>query len=921
MPTLLEKIEADAAIRLPLPANRQPSQELTRYQRYLKVETHRLRILHRAGGSGLEISRARATVLDALLRHLLQTIQQNYLATSKTPPPTIALVAIGGYGRGELNPHSDIDIMFLHDGNLVVRDKAHPYFTQLNAGLLYTLYDVGLKVGHSVRSLADCVRVANTDMQSKTSLIEARWVAGNSALFQEMQRVVIAKCVEGFANEYIAARLEDQAARRAKYGNSACMQEPNIKNGCGGLRDYQNLLWMAFFKFRVHSLEELQSREQISAMERRQLAKAYDFLLRVRNDLHYHVNRPMDVLTKNVQPSIATNLGYTDRSPMKRIEQFMRDVYVHLRNIYLITRALEQRLALHPPAKFLPAFRGLFGQSQRPVDGFKYQDGEIQAASNNVFRDHPRRLMRVFLLAQQRRARLHPNLAQEIRQELSRVDHAFKSDPHVRDTFLEILSQRGYVAPILRSMHEVGLLGRYLPEFGKLTCLVQHEFFHRYTADEHTLVCLEKLDQTWAAQAPPFQRFAELFRKVERPFTLYLALLLHDAGKANTANRKHTDLSVQLAERVAKRLVLDDQATQTLNLLIEHHLSMTQISQRRDLDDPTVARHLANAIKTPENLGMLLLLTFADTQGTSADLWNDFKESLLWTLYQCTLKAMLGGAEYVQAEAKQRESLALEVRRQLPRSLSEEELQAHFSCLPPRYFQIHSASDVVNHLTMVHRFLQLQFSEENRELEPVITWQNKPDRGYTAVTICTWDRGGLFSKIAGSLTAAGLNILNAQVFSRTDRIIIDTLFVTEAWQGKLPQREGREKFEHLLKTALISQLDVDALIARQRKGRPAIVYLEGERLPTRIHFDNQSSDTRTIIDVETEDCIGLLYALAHALSELRLDISLAKICTEKGAAIDSFYISELTGSKVTAPERLATIERKLRTAITNLDAR
>ena len=469
-------------------------------------------------------------------------------------------------------------------------------------------------------------------------------------------------------------------------------------------------------------------------------------------------------------------------------------------------------------------------------------------------------------------------------------------------------------------MHEVGLLGRYLPEFGKLTCLVQHEFFHRYTADEHTLVCLEKLDQIWAAQAPPYQRFAELFRKVERPFILYLALLLHDAGKANRIQRKHTDLSTLLAQRVAKRLALDDQATQTLDLLIEHHLTMTQISQRRDLDDPAVARHLADAIKTPENLGLLLLHTFADTQGTSADLWNDFKESLLWTLYQCTLKAMLGGTEYVQAEAKQRESLALEVRRQLPRSLSEEELQAHFSSLPARYFRIHSAGEIVNHLTMVHRFLQLQFNEENRELEPVITWQHKPDRGYTAVTICTWDRGGLFSKIAGSLTAAGLNILNAQVFSRTDRIIIDTLFVAEAWQGKLPQREEREKFEQLLKTALTGHLEVDALIARQRKGRPAPAYLEGERLPTRIHFDNQGSDMRTIIDVETEDRIGLLHGLAHALSELRLDISLAKICTEKGAAIDSFYVSELTGAKVTAAERLTTIERKLRAAIASLDA-
>src|SRR2546422_1181427 len=388
MPTLLEKIEANAAERLPLPPNRQPSQELARYKNFLKVESHRLKMLHRAGAGGGETCQARAAVMDVLLRYILAAIKRDAEAAAKTSPPTFTLVAIGGYGRGELNPQSDIDIMFLHDGDTVstARGRPHPFLSALTDGLLYTLWDIGLKVGHSVRTIDDCVKVANSDMQSKTSLIEARFITGDPELFRRMEVIVLAKCVRGFEDAYIAARLEDQAARRAKFGNSACMQEPNVKNGCGGLRDFQNLLWMAFFKYRTRSLKDLQAHDLINEAERKQLEAAYDFLLRVRTELHYHTDRATDVLSKNLQPPIAYNLGYRERSPSKRIEKFMRDVYTHSRNIFLITRTLEERLALLPPPQprfSLPAFfRKGRSVAAEPFDGFKFLNGEIHAASN-----------------------------------------------------------------------------------------------------------------------------------------------------------------------------------------------------------------------------------------------------------------------------------------------------------------------------------------------------------------------------------------------------------------------------------------------------------------------------------------------------------------------------------------------------------
>src|SRR5438093_620398 len=827
MPTLLEKITASAAERLPLPPSRQPSQELARYKNFLKVESHRLKILHHAGAGGREICRARAAVLDVLLCAILEAVKNNPRVESKTAPPAFALVAIGGYGRGELNPQSDIDIMFLHnaDSTSTARGKPHPNLSALTDGLLYTLWDVGLKVGHSVRTTDDCVKIANSDMQAKTSLIEARFITGDAGLFKRMETVVLARCVRGFADEYIAARLADQEARRAKFGNSATMQEPNIKNGCGGLRDFQNLIWMAFFKYRTRSLAELEKRELISESERKQLEAAYDFLLRARNDLHYHVNRPADVLTKSLQPAIAHNLGYTDRSPVKRLEGFMGDLYSHMRNIHLITRTLEQRLALLPHSeRRLPSFGELLRHGRRRfqrqlVDGFKCVDGEIYPLSGRVFRDQPRRLMRVFLYAQQRGLRLRPDVAQLIRHQLSFADRA---------------------------------------------------------------------------------------------------LLPHAARRAARAGR-HTAIGGRRALNVARRLGLDGATSHTLRLIIEHHLAMSQISQRRDLDDPAVIRNFAAQIQGAENLKLLALHTFADALGTSDQLWNGFKDSLLLLLFRKTMEQFTGGTAFIRAEEKQRELLAEEVRRLLPATISEEELQAHFATLPPRHFQIHAAKDVLADLTLAHLFMRLQFEEYENALAPVVTWHNEADRGYTAVKVCTWDRHGLFSKIAGSFTAAGLNILNAQIFTRNDGVILDTFYVIDTKTGLLAGKDERDRFEKFLNQALTGEMDLSALIAWKSVAQPLYQSLAGERIPTVTRFDNETSDTRTVIDLETEDHVGLLYTISQALAELDLDIYLAKISTEKGAAIDSFYVSERDGGKVLAAERQREIERKLSAAIARLE--
>jgi [protein-PII] uridylyltransferase len=600
----------------------------------------------------------------------------------------------------------------------------------------------------------------------------------------------------------------------------------------------------------------------------------------------------------------------------------MGSFYAHSRNVDLIIRTVEQRLALiAPPPQRLLSLSRIFRskparQSEPSVDGVNFVDGEIRPVASGIFRDSPKRLMRVFLHAQQRGLKLHPDLAQLIRNQLSLVDNAFLRDLHVRETFLEILDQRGNVAPILRTMHEVGFLGKFLPEFGRLTCLVQHEFYHQYTADEHTLFCIEKLDQVWNAKTPPFNAYTELLRGVETPFLLYLALLLHDAGKAFRTGH-HEEIGGKAALSVSRRLGLDGAKTHTLRLVIENHLAMAQISQRRDLDDPTIISTFAHQIQSVENLVLLTLHTFADSMGTSDQLWNGFKDAVLWRLYHKTRRVLTGGTEFLLAEARQRELLIEEVQRLAPPTFDPAEIQGHFNNVPARYLQISDAREILRDITHVHRFIQLQLSDsEDNALAPVISWHNEPDRGYTVVTLCTWDRERLFSQITGCLTAAGLNILSAEILTRYDGVILDTFYVTDARTGLLARREEREKFENMAqKTLTGATLDLPGLIAKIRTAPSLYKSIDGERLPTVISLDNHTSDIRTIIDIQTEDRPGLLYDISQTLMALNINVYLAKISTEKGAAVDSFYATERNGAKILQPEREKAIQQKLRQAV------
>jgi [protein-PII] uridylyltransferase len=523
--------------------------------------------------------------------------------------------------------------------------------------------------------------------------------------------------------------------------------------------------------------------------------------------------------------------------------------------------------------------------------------------------------LRAFFLAQRRGLRLDPELLQMIRNHRELVTQSFRQDAQVQEAFLELFKHPGHVGGTLRALHETGLLGALIPPFARLTGQVQHEFFHQYTVDEHTLVCLEKLDDIVHQKTPALAPYTAIFRRLERPEVLYLALLLHDAGKGE--GRNHAESGARIAATVTRRLRLEAAAAARVEFLVRHHLDMVTLSQKRDLDDPHVVQQFADLVREPENLHALTLLTLADSLGTSDKLWNAFKDQLLLMLHHRAEQHLQGNPQ--QAEVAARERLREEVHRTCPAGIGPDEIEAHFAALPPGYFHHATAEEVVDDLQAAHDFLSAEVGGDDHPLAPVIRSRSLPALSCSVVRCCAWDHHGLFARLTGAFTAADLNILSAEIYTRRDDFALDRFHVCDAATGSPASSRALERFALFARGALTGSLDLaEALRGRRSPRTPGFVVPGGGRLPTRIEFDNHSSPSRTILEIEAEDRLGLLYTIASVLAELGVDISLAKINTANGAASDVFYVSEAGGTKIEAAARQKQIRLTLQAAITRL---
>jgi len=834
---------------------------------------------HADGASGKQLVRTHAGFIDQVIAALSDLVSGDAEAAGLTPTPFV-VVALGGYGRGELHPSSDIDLMVVYDGEL------SPYVQRVMQELLYTLWDLGLQIGHSLRSLEDCVAMARTDFPSRTSMQEARLVVGDRKLFLRFSRVLHDNVYRHDFEQFLATTLGEREQRYRKHGASPYIGEPNIKESAGGLRDMHTAMWLGAAKFGARTLRELAERGLITPHEQEAADRALTFLWRVRNELHFFSGHKNDVLSRELQPRIAKNLGYENEDDALGVERFMRDYYLNARAIHRVSKRLIARC--HETL----AVRGSAERRQRQqalADGLVFFDGRLHRADRDpgVLRRDPVRLMKVFWHLHRLGCDLSLGLERAVEESLDVVDDAFRRSPAVRDLFLDICRTWGRVALTCSEMHELGLLGRYLPEFGGLTCLVQYDVYHKFSADQHSLLAVEHLEALAPGQSAESEGAAAVFNEVEKPELLMLGMLLHDIGKAK-GGHGHVAKGIPLIRELTARIGLVPEDAGMVEFLVAHHLTMSHIAQRRDIDDPKTIETFAETVGDPQRLRMLYLLTWADMRAVGPGVLTGWQARILHELYARTLTRLTGG----RVEKPNRTQLATRLWETLGGDVSKTEVRAHLAMMQDRYLTTTSVQRMAAHLRLTARLPTVPVATE---------LFHHPDLGSSDLVVVTHDVPGLFSLIAGTLAAHGVNIISAQIATRADGIAIDTFQVNDPTGEAVTAAAQWSRTLAALTAVLTEEQSVDVLLERRRAGGRATP--AGEAKP-KISVDNRLSDAYTVIEVKCPDRLGLLYLITRTLSALDLDIASARIATEIDQALDTFYVLDRKGRRLEEPDAI-----------------
>lgn len=917
---LYRRLHQHAQKRLVFDPGVSRSKQLPAYKRYVELEKVMLERQHRKGTSGLEVCQARAAMTDVVIENLFLAALDLYTTQHGTLPCKMAILATGGYGRRELNPHSDIDIMFLYP--VKAEGKAFAKFQEVvTEEILYPLWDLGWKVGHASRNAKEVIEECRKEVQSKNAILESRVICGSEPLYKSMRKHFDDFCKKENSKIYIQQRLEDELARHAKSGDTIYLQEPDVKNGVGGLRDYQNILWMAYIKYGFRSFRDLVKAHLLRDDERQAMVDAYDFLLRTRTELHLQNRRPTDKLDLEQQPVIAQFLNYRQKDIFARVESFMKDYYTAARTIYRTSEMLKERMAIEAKSgrsgriTFREALRAHQHLPVKRVEGFQLYNKVLSSDNQKVFNEDPVRLIRIFRLAQQFGAKIDSNLRYLISRSILLIDHSIINSRSAAKSFCAILRSPGEVYPILLEMHELGVLGRYLPEFGALTCMVQHEYYHRYTADAHVLRTIRHLDRVFSKHDEEYGRYEKELRKNDDPLLLYLILLLHDIGKVEGV-KDHDVAGVRIAQPILNRFGVGAEQQEQILFIIRNHLEMARFWQRFDLDDPQTAESFAKFVEDPQILRFLYVHTYCDARGTAPTLWNSYKDAMHRTLYLRTLEQFEDNAIIEQKRKDLISMLHQQLVERKVEGISEEEIEAHFSLLPERYFINTEQSEIELHLRMVNGLLtQIQAADSMGSLAPIIDWHDDIDLSMTVVNVVTWDRAGLFYKLAGALTLAGVNIVSTKAISRKDHISIDTFYIMDPDGGVVSNLKAREVFEQRLTEALveekelmqeITELEAKLLAARKKKKDmlPA-------PFPPSVDVYHELSLKQTIIEVQASDRIGLLYQISRLISKKGFDISFARIATERGVAMDTFYIKNENSKESTHTTALLELREEL----------
>ncbi len=844
-------------------------------------------------GHGTACAQRLSACEDAIIQAVFGFAQTTVF---KVGPTGLAIVAVGGYGRGTLAPGSDIDLLFLVPG------KLSPELGQIVEFVLYALWDAKQKVGHATRSVEECLRLAKTDNTILTSILEARFICGAQLLFDELTAKFSAEIVRTGAKKFVMEKLAERDQRHAKSGESRYAVEPDLKDGKGGLRDLHTLFWIAKFIFAANTPEQLAEKGAFTRAELALFLKCEDFLWAVRCHLHFLAKRGEDRLSFERQNELADRLGYKSHNGLRSVERFMRHYFLIAKDVGDLTRifcaSLEARHFKDAPAlsRMLSRFLPRKGASLKGYPGFKVESGRLTLVSDDVFARDPVNMLRIFKLAGETLMEVHPDAIKILRKTLRLIDDAVRQDPVANAVFMDILTKSSAPETLLRMMNEAGILGRFIPEFGKIVAMMQFNMYHHYTVDEHlirTVGVLSSIEQGRYSEENPLS--AELFPQLKSRVALYVAALLHDIAKGR--DEDHSIAGERIARELCPRLGLSAADTDLVAWLIRWHLLMSETSQMRDLNDFKTILDFTKIVQSPERLKLLLILTVADIRAVGPGVWNGWKGQLLRTLYGEAEPLLTGGHTAVSRKTRVAEAQG--------------KFLAHF----PNWSERQKKNAAQRHYDAYWLNVNVEKQRRHQELiaraaegEAVTDVVTDAFAAVTEITIFTPDHPRLLALITGACAAAGGNIIGAQIFTTTDGMALDTMLLAREFPDEHDEQRRAKRICELSLKTLHGEFRLREALAQA----PALSSrAQAFKVVPRVIIDNSQSNRHTLIEINGLDRVGLLHGLTEALFHLSLNIASAHVTTFGEKAVDVFYVTDLTGAKIESETRQAQIEARL----------
>ena len=837
--------------------------------------------------------RSYAYLTDGVVRVVLHVaLTRLHPNPNPTEGERLSVIAVGGYGRGEMAPHSDVDLLFLMPW------KVTPWAESLIESMLYMLWDLHLKVGNASRTVKDCLRLGQEDYTIRTALLEHRFLGGDANLAAMLDDRLKKDLFEGTASDFIEAKLAERSERHIRQGGQRYMVEPNVKEGKGGLRDLQTLYWIGKYIHGVREARELVGLGLFRQDEFDGFVAAENFLMAVRTHLHLVAGRLVDQLTFDMQVEVAERMGYEDQGGRRAVEHFMQDYFRHATTVGELTRIFLTALeAKH--VKKAPSLVTLFRRRRKVPAEYTVEQNRLNVTRQKAFLKDNLNLLRIFDHALRTGYLIHPDAMRLVSANLDMIDDDMRTSPEANRIFIDMLLKRGNPERALRRMNELGVLAAFVPEFAPVVAMMQFNMYHSYTVDEHTIQCISTLAQIEREELVEELPIASRILKegVNRK-VLYAALFLHDIGKGRPED--HSILGAQIARKVAPRFGLKPDEAETAEWLVRYHLLMSDMAQKRDISEPRTVRDFAKAVKTKKRLDLLTVLTVCDIRGVGGSVWNNWKAQLLRDLYGQTATALEHGLEAVNREAAEAE--AKKILRDSLSDWSKKDLRHETARHYGPYWQ---GLPNATHVVFANLLKDVNDDEIRMDIMP------DEDRDATRICFALADHPGIFARLAGALALVGANVVDARTYTSSDGYATAVFWVQDT-DGSPYEASRLPRLKAMIGKTLHGEIlprksfvDRDKLKKRER----------AFRVPTSISFDNEGSDIYTVIEVDTRDRPGLLYDLTRTLAEANVYIASAVIATYGEQVVDTFYVKDMFGLKFQAASKQKSLEKKLRDAI------